>query len=102
MNRSIIDPTNLLSGIQFVTGIRHGPIITVKRPVNLPTNSKDNDERQTPATDIGELAGRIRIWGRELGFQQLGFSDVDLAGHEIHLNNWLSNGFHIRPHGLPA
>ena len=66
----------------------------MKRPVNLPTNSKDNDERQTPATDIGELAGRIRICGRELGFQQLGFSDVDLGGHEIHLNNWLSNGFH--------
>ena len=41
-----------------------------------------------------ELAERIRAWGRDLGFQQLGFSDIELGDHEIHLNNWLSQGFH--------
>jgi epoxyqueuosine reductase len=43
---------------------------------------------------MSELAGRIREWGSELGFQQLGFSDIELADHEEHLNNWLSKGFH--------
>ena len=37
---------------------------------------------------------RIRSWGLELGFQQLGFTDIDLAEHETHLNDWLTRGFH--------
>ncbi len=40
------------------------------------------------------LAQRIRIWSRELGFQQAGISDIELGEHEAHLNNWLSKGFH--------
>ncbi len=41
-----------------------------------------------------ELAEQIRQWGQALGFQGVGFSDIELADHEIHLNNWLSRGFH--------
>jgi len=41
-----------------------------------------------------ELAQRIRIWSRELGFQQTGFSDTQLAAHGAHLNKWLSKGYH--------
>ena len=37
---------------------------------------------------------RIRSWGRELGFQQLGFTDIDLAEHETRLHDWLNRGFH--------
>ena len=47
---------------------------------------------------MGELAQRIREWGRELGFQQVGCSDIELAEHEIHLNHWLSQGFHGEMH----
>jgi len=43
---------------------------------------------------MAELAKQIRQWGRELGFQAVGFSDIGLADHEVHLNNWLSQGFH--------
>jgi len=43
---------------------------------------------------MSDLAQQIRQWGSELGFQQLGFSDIELADHEEHLNNWLSKGFH--------
>ncbi len=43
---------------------------------------------------MAELAEQIRSWGRELGFQQVGFSGIDLTRHEAHLNNWLSRGFH--------
>lgn len=53
---------------------------------------------------MGDLAKRIRSWGKELGFQQVGFSDTDLDEHEAHLNRWLANGFHgemeyMRRHG---
>jgi len=43
---------------------------------------------------MDDLAQRIHRWARELGFQQSGFSDIDLAEHEEHLGSWLSRGFH--------
>lgn len=50
------------------------------------------------ATDMNRLAEHIRAWGAELGFQQIGFSDIDLAEHEAHLNDWLDMGFHGEMH----
>ncbi|MBT8068871.1 MAG: tRNA epoxyqueuosine(34) reductase QueG [Gammaproteobacteria bacterium] len=41
-----------------------------------------------------ELAERIRRWGGELGFQQVGFCDTGLQEHEARLNQWLADGFH--------
>jgi len=41
-----------------------------------------------------ELATRIKIWGRELGFQQVGITDTELASHEKLLQKWLKKGFH--------
>jgi len=49
-------------------------------------------------TDIDKLAEQIRVWGVELGFQQVGFSDIDLAGHETRLEDWLKQGFHGEMH----
>ena len=43
---------------------------------------------------MDELAQRIRMWSRELGFQQTGFSDTQLDKHEVYLNKWLAKGFH--------
>ncbi|MBN4053813.1 tRNA epoxyqueuosine(34) reductase QueG [Haliea sp. AH-315-K21] len=47
-------------------------------------------------TDINfsKLAEDIKIWGRELGFQQIGISDIDLSEADVHLQNWLQNNFH--------
>tara|TARA_R110000824_G_scaffold336_3_gene1860 strand:+ start:15023 stop:16090 length:1068 start_codon:yes stop_codon:yes gene_type:complete len=47
-------------------------------------------------TDINfsTLADDIKIWGRELGFQQIGISDIDLSEAEEHLQVWLKNNFH--------
>ncbi|MGD2128915.1 MAG: tRNA epoxyqueuosine(34) reductase QueG [Lysobacterales bacterium] len=39
------------------------------------------------------MAARIKVWGEELGFQQVGICDTDLAGHERHLEDWLASGF---------
>lgn len=43
---------------------------------------------------LHHLAGLIKQWGRELGFQQVGITDTDLAAHEAHLNRWLDKGYH--------
>ena len=44
--------------------------------------------------DMNTLAARIREWGRELGFQEVGIADTDLAGAEAHLERWLQQGRH--------
>ncbi|MCE9662619.1 tRNA epoxyqueuosine(34) reductase QueG [Halomonas sp. M5N1S17] len=51
-----------------------------------------------PATlddsDLAALADTIKTWGRELGFQQVGITDVDLADDERYLQRWLDAGHH--------
>ncbi|MFV2005501.1 MAG: QueG-associated DUF1730 domain-containing protein, partial [Gammaproteobacteria bacterium] len=44
--------------------------------------------------DYNQLLQSISRWSEELGFQQLGISDINLSEHEKHLNNWLDAGFH--------
>lgn len=41
-----------------------------------------------------QLLARIRAWAQELGFQQLGVSDIDLSQHEPWLDDWLARNFH--------
>ncbi|WP_139557348.1 tRNA epoxyqueuosine(34) reductase QueG [Methylotetracoccus oryzae] len=48
----------------------------------------------TGSPDYSQLARRIKDWGRELGFQQIGIADVDLLAHEEHLMRWLDAGCH--------
>jgi epoxyqueuosine reductase len=40
------------------------------------------------------LAAKIKQWGMELGFQQVGITDTDLTEAENHLHLWLQQGFH--------
>ncbi|MEH6634879.1 MAG: tRNA epoxyqueuosine(34) reductase QueG [Halioglobus sp.] len=40
------------------------------------------------------LIAQIRQWAIELGFQQVGITDVDLGQHEGYLQKWLDAGFH--------
>jgi epoxyqueuosine reductase len=44
--------------------------------------------------DFAELAKKIKLWGNELGFQQVGITDTHLPEAEEHLNAWLSKGHH--------
>jgi epoxyqueuosine reductase len=44
--------------------------------------------------DTAALAARIKAWGGELGFQQVGIAGIDLAEAERHLERWLAEGFH--------
>jgi epoxyqueuosine reductase len=47
-----------------------------------------------PPGDFAQLAARIKRWGRELGFQQVGISDTDLSRDETRLLAWLAAGHH--------
>ena len=44
--------------------------------------------------DPSALKAAIRDWGAELGFQQIGVSDVDLERAESRLQEWLQDGCH--------
>ncbi|USD65074.1 tRNA epoxyqueuosine(34) reductase QueG [Vibrio sp. SCSIO 43136] len=41
-----------------------------------------------------DLANQIKLWGKELGFDQVGICDVDLSEHEQSLQAWLDAGYH--------
>ncbi|NYS59281.1 tRNA epoxyqueuosine(34) reductase QueG [Halomonas salicampi] len=43
---------------------------------------------------LAGLADDIKRWGGELGFQQVGITDTELADHEQYLNTWLDHGYH--------
>jgi epoxyqueuosine reductase len=52
---------------------------------------------QIPTRDIAEVAelkAAIVRWGEELGFQQVGVSDVNLSQAEENLDQWLADGRH--------
>ncbi len=44
--------------------------------------------------DYQSLAKSIKLWGKELGFQQIGICDIDLSQDERYLNAWLEQGMH--------
>ncbi len=48
----------------------------------------------TMAEQPAALVADIRRWGQELGFQQVGISDIDLADYEARLDAWLAAGYH--------
>ncbi len=48
----------------------------------------------TSAVNYQELASKIELWGEELGFSQLGISDIDLSTHEPAFERWLANKYY--------
>lgn len=47
-----------------------------------------------PQPELQQLANDIKKWGKELGFQQVGISDIDLEQHKEPLLLWLEKGYH--------
>jgi len=59
----------------------------------------------TPSINYQVLAEQIKAWGKDLGFSDLGISDIDLSAHESVLERWLDNNYHgnmdyMARHGL--
>jgi epoxyqueuosine reductase len=44
--------------------------------------------------DFTALAASIKLWGTELGFQQIGIADLDVNEHATHLRSWLAERYH--------
>ena len=54
------------------------------------------------AIELPPLGEQIRQWGQELGFQQIGISDIDLGEHRQHLQHWLEKNFHGEMHYMES
>jgi epoxyqueuosine reductase len=96
LDRALIQPPHLFGGIQSVCLFNHEMIITVKQKPGT-TQSKPSAAQpaaELTAEQLEALAGRIKRWGAELGFQQLGITDTRLDAHEGHLERWLADRFH--------
>jgi epoxyqueuosine reductase len=52
------------------------------------------DVARNEQTDFSLLALRIKAWGHELGFQQIGIANTDLSEAEARLLDWLDCGMH--------
>ncbi len=52
------------------------------------------DDPQITLADPQKLLASIRQWANELGFDQVGVSDVNLGEHEAYLQKWLDAGYH--------
>lgn len=52
--------------------------------------------------DSAELLREIRRWADELGFAQVGVSDINLQEHEAYLERWLAAGYQGDMHWMAA
>ncbi len=41
-----------------------------------------------------QLSERVKTWGKELGFDAVGISGVDMSHHGTQLDRWLAQGYH--------
>ena len=64
------------------------------RRIMPPTIDPAKPHQHLDTSALQQLANEIRQWGRELGFDAVGISDVELSEHEQHLQRWLEQGMH--------
>jgi epoxyqueuosine reductase len=65
---------------------------TVKLSSKSSPAQTGEDTRESP--DFAQLAGQIKQWGYELGFQAVGITDTDLEKDEAYLLQWLGKKRH--------
>jgi epoxyqueuosine reductase len=66
----------------------------VNDSVKTDLDSEKNPAKGLSAEALRSLALDIKRWGQALGFQRLGVTDTELAGHEKRLQDWLARNFH--------
>lgn len=67
-------------------------------------SSLSNSNGLTPS-ELSQLALKIKLWGKELGFAQIGICNTDLTEEEPKLQQWLDKGYHgdmgyMETHGM--
>jgi epoxyqueuosine reductase len=60
----------------------------------MKTGSETPRGTEIPLAELQQLASRIKAWGRELGFDEIGVAGVDLGQAETRLFDWLAQGCH--------
>ena len=68
--------------------------------MNQSTSIENND-----SVNYQQLAEKIKQWGLELGFAEVGICDIDLSAHEQGLKDWLAKNYHgemdyMQSHGM--
>ena len=48
--------------------------------------------------EMDALADKIKLWGMELGFSDVGFANTELHDYELKLLEWLDHGMHGKMH----
>lgn len=48
----------------------------------------------TSSLNYQELAEKIKLWGKELGFSEVAIADIDLSDQVAPFNKWLENNYH--------
>ncbi|MFT5573689.1 MAG: epoxyqueuosine reductase [Cryomorphaceae bacterium] len=76
--------------------------MTASKP---PSTQSIGSETPYSEVELHDLAKKIKLWGKQVGFNAVGISDLDLQAHEQHLNRWIDNGMHgqmdyMHKHGL--
>ena len=71
----------------------------------IPEHSIKNNQITLNQEQLIVLANNIKSWGNELGFQQVGISDINLKDQEANLQSWLDNNYHgemdyMQKHGM--
>lgn len=85
MLENTLDIADASGGIALVSPPSSRPIVV----------APETDLLRLAATpDVEALATTIKTWGRELGFEQIGIADIDLAQAEQRLRRWLELGRH--------
>jgi len=57
-------------------------------------HGENHEANHPPSSSSAELVADVRRWANELGFQQVGITDVDLRDAEEKLLQWLAAGHH--------
>ncbi|WP_019615619.1 tRNA epoxyqueuosine(34) reductase QueG [Psychromonas ossibalaenae] len=74
-------------------------------PVNSSKSPAVTTNTKIELLDLSALSENIKLWGKELGFQEVGITDIDLKQHESKLQQWLDNSYHgemdyMEKHGM--
>ena len=66
----------------------------MKSETDRPKSTARESTSDLSPGQLADLTLRIKQWGQELGFQQIGVSDLELESHEARLQSWLERNFH--------
>ena len=73
--------------------------------MTTPLNLVEDSTIKKDQFNLISLAKNIKVWGKELGFQEVGITDIDLQQQEDNLQHWLDNKYHgemdyMEKHGM--